>query len=338
LEEEEVFHINWVSDRHSGSRAEKRPPCNDFEFADYNVSMLKIRVPATSANLGPGFDCLGLALNIWNEVAFEPAEKLSYCVTGEGAEKLNKGAQNLLTKAFTRAYEFCGKKMENVAIRAHNEILMSSGLGSSAAAIVAGLFGANEMMGKPLSENKLLSLATEMEGHPDNVAPALFGGLVISIMAGDEIIWRRYEIPDFTIVIVKPDMEWMTKTARAVLPKSVSRADAIYNIGRVVLVTDALRSGDLELLQKTMDDRIHQPYRLKHITGGMSAYKIAKQFGAAALSGAGPSIINFVAPENAERAKNKIMSVFEERGIEARGVATKPSMGGVSVIGRAQAE
>ena len=294
--------------------------------------MIKIRVPATSANLGPGFDCLGLALNIWNEVSFESAEKLSYLVSGEGAEKLNKGTRNLLTKAYTLLHETCGQKMSGVQICAHNEILMSSGLGSSAAAIVAGLFGANEMLGKPLSKNHLLKLATEIEGHPDNVAPALLGGLVVSVMAREEIITRRYEVPEMTVVIVKPIVDWLTRTARAVLPKSISRADAVYNIGRAALVVDALRSGDLELLQKIMDDRIHQPYRLKHISGGLAAYKTAKQFGAAALSGAGPSIIVFVDPRNAERAKTEIQTVFAERGIESRGIITKPSSAGCIAI------
>lgn len=291
--------------------------------------MIKIRVPATSANLGPGFDCMGLALDIWNEVSFEPAEKLSYHVTGEGAEKLNKGTRNLLTRAFSLIHHICGQKIQGVKICAHNEILMSSGLGSSAAAIVSGLCGANEMLGKPLNGNELLKLANEMEGHPDNVAPALLGGLVVSVIAGEEIITRRYEIPEITMVIVKPNVEWLTKTARAVLPRSVSRADAIYNIGRAALVVDALRNGDLDLLQKVMNDRIHQPYRLRHISGGMSAYKTARQFGAAALSGAGPSIITFVQPEQAERAKEEIASVFEERGIETKSVITKPAGQGV---------
>ena len=294
----------------------------------YNVLMIKIRVPATSANLGPGFDCLGLALNIWNEVSFEPAEKITYRVTGEGAEKLNKGSRNLLTKAFALVHDVCGREFQGAEICAHNEILMSSGLGSSAAAIISGLFGANEILGKPLTEHELLKLANGMEGHPDNVAPALFGGLVVSVMTGEEIISRRYEIPEFTIVIVKPNADWPTRVARAVLPKSVSRADAIHNIGRASLVVDALRSGDLELLQKVMDDRIHQPYRLKHITGGMSAYKTAKRFGAAALSGAVPSIIAFVPPEKADQTKAEVMWAFEERGIIARGIITKPSMTG----------
>jgi homoserine kinase len=284
--------------------------------------MIKIRVPATSANLGPGFDCLGLALNIWNQVSFESAEKLTYHVKGEGAEKLNKGTRNLLTKAFGLVYRVCDRKMPGVSIHANNEIIMSSGLGSSAAAIVTGLFGANEMLDKPLNENELLKLATEMEGHPDNVAPAFLGGLVVSVMSANEIITRRYEVPPLTTVIVTPNVEWPTRVARAVLPKLVSRADAVYSIGRTTMVVDALRTGDLDLLQKVMDDRIHQPYRLKHITGGMSAYKAAKQFGAAALSGAGPSIIAFVPPESAEEVKFRIISAFEERGINSRGIIT----------------
>jgi len=292
--------------------------------------MIKVRVPATSANLGPGFDCLGLALDIWNEVTFEPGEKITYHAIGEGAEKLNKGNRNLTTKAFTYLYKVCNKKFEGVIITSNNHIFMSSGLGSSAAAIVAGFAGANEFLGKPLNKLDLLKYATEMEGHPDNVAPALFGGLVVSVPTKEEIITKRYEIPDISVVIIKPDVEWPTKMARAVLPRSISRADAIFNIGRTTLIVDALRNADLELLQKVMDDRIHQPYRLKHITGGMNAYKVAKTFGAAALSGAGPSIITFTQNENADRTRIGIETAFQERGVETKSIITKPSpMGAV---------
>ncbi|MCE9647853.1 MAG: homoserine kinase [Chloroflexi bacterium] len=294
--------------------------------------MIKIRVPATSANLGPGFDCLGLTLNIWNEISFEPANKVTYHANGQGAEKLNKGTRNLLTKAFTYVHEICGKDLKGFNIQAHNEIPMSSGLGSSAAAIIGGLFGANELLNHPLNENELLLLATNMEGHPDNVAPALFGGLVVSVTSDDEIITRRYDIPNWAIVIVKPSVEWPTRVARAVLPKSVSRVDAVYNIGRTALVVDALRNKDLELLQKVMDDRLHQSYRLKHISGAISAYKTAKQFGAAALSGAGPSIICFVPFEKAESAKAEIMFRFQEHGIKAWGITTTPSKQGAHRI------
>jgi homoserine kinase len=287
--------------------------------------MIKIRVPATSANLGPGFDCLGLALDLWNEVAFEEAGQLKYRANGEGAEKLNKGSRNLLTKSYARLFEVCGRKMSGVHIAARNEIPMSSGLGSSAAAIAAGLFGANEMLGKPMGTNDLLKLATEIEGHPDNVAPALLGGLVVSVMKAAEIVTRRYEIPELTVVIVKPNVEWLTKTARAVLPKSISRADAVHNIGRATLVVDALRTGDLDLLQRVMEDRIHQPYRLRHIAGGVPAYKCARHFGAAALSGAGPSIITFTIPEKAQEAQASIRAIYEERGIDTKCFIIKPS-------------
>ncbi len=295
-------------------------------------AMIKIRVPATSANLGPGFDCMGLALDVWNEITFEPAERITYHVTGEGEDKFNKGAKNLLTKAYTILHEVCDKPVRGVDIRSKNQILVSSGLGSSAAAIVGGLFGANEILGHPLEICDLLKIATEMEGHPDNVAPALLGGLVVSVTTKDEILTKRYEVPPLTLVIVKPLVDWPTKLARAVLPKSVSRADAIYNIGRATLVVDALRNGDLDLLQKTMEDRIHQPYRLRHISGGSAAYKVACQFGAAALSGAGPSIIAFVKPEAADQARAEIRSVFEERGFKTKSLITQPGSLGVHKV------
>jgi homoserine kinase len=287
--------------------------------------MIKIRVPATSANLGPGFDCLGLALNIWNEISFEESDSINYRVSGEGAEKLKHHPSNLLTDSFRKVYEICGKPLRGINIQAHNNILHSSGLGSSAAAIVAGIFGANELLGKPLDLNALVKLATQIEGHPDNVAPALLGSLVISVMTEYEVITRRYEVPAISIVIVKPEVQWQTRTARSVLPDKVSRADAIFNIGRTALVIDALRNGDLDLLHKVMDDRIHQPDRLKRIPAGMMAYEIAKQLGAAALSGAGPSIICFVSAENAEKAKENLIEVFTKQGIQSRGLITKPS-------------
>ena len=294
--------------------------------------MLKIRVPATSANLGPGFDCLGLALDIWNDVSFEAAEQLTYHVTGEGALKLNKRPKNLLTDAFAHVYEACGQKAPNTKIQADNKILLSSGLGSSAAAIIAGLFGANEMLGRPMDNNALLKLATNLEGHPDNVATALLGGLVVSAMKADEIITRRYEIPSLTIVIVKPDVIWPTHLARSFLPKSVSRVDAIFNIGRTTLVVDALRNGDLDLLQKVMDDRIHQSYRMSHIPGCENAWKAARKFGAAALSGAGPSIIAFVPEVEKEHAQAAILNAFKQVGVEAQGLISHPSSLGVHVI------
>lgn len=291
--------------------------------------MLKIRVPATSANLGPGFDCLGMALDLWNEMTFEPADEVIYEVTGEDAHKLNNRPKNLLTNSFIQVYDFCGKKFTGVHVKSHNQIWLSSGIGSSAAAIVAGLFAANEMLGRPLGMYGLLRLASEIEGHPDNVAPALLGGLVIAAMLPHEIAWRRYELPELSIVIVKPEMEWTTETGRAILPAAYSRADAIFNISRTPLVIDALRNGDLDLLQKVMDDKIHQPHRLERIAAGLKAYRAAREFGAVALSGAGPALICFVRPQDAEAARAGIMAAITEEGVEARGVITRPSNQGV---------
>jgi homoserine kinase len=288
--------------------------------------MIKISVPATSANLGPGFDCLGLALDIWNEVDLEEADSITYQVTGEGAERLNSHPKNLLTDSFKRVYEICGKQLKGVNIQAHNNIPLNSGLGSSAAAIVAGIFGANELLNKPLDTNTLLKLASDIEGHPDNVAAALLGGLVISLPANGQILTRRFDdLPPLNIVIVKPDVHWQTHVARSVLPKEVSRIDAVFNIAHALLVVDALRTGDLDLLLHAMDDRLHQPYRLNHIPGGLTAFTIAREFGAAALSGAGPSIICFVSNEKGEEAKQKLIDVFAKQGIEARVFMTKPS-------------
>jgi homoserine kinase len=287
--------------------------------------MLKIRVPATSANLGPGFDCLGLALDIWNEVSFDWSEEMIFHVTGEGAEKLDNHPKNLLTKSFAQVYEVCGRSFAGVKVESHNSIPLSSGLGSSASAIVAGIFGANEMLGRPLDTGAILKLAAQIEGHPDNVGAALLGGLVISVMDDTEIITRRYEIPETPIVVIKPNVDLPTQVARSVLPKSISREDALFNIGRTPLVVDALRCGDLDLLKKVMDDRLHQPYRLEHITGGMKAYQTAREYGAAALSGAGPSIICFVEAGKEGAALTNIKAAFEEQGIDAVGLITKPS-------------
>jgi homoserine kinase len=294
--------------------------------------MIKIRVPATSANLGPGFDCMGLALDIWNEVTFEADVQTSYFVKGEGADALNSRPVNLLTNSAARLYEVCGKPLDGLRITADNAIPFSSGLGSSAAAIVAGLYGANEVLGRLLDTEALLRLAAKIEGHPDNVAPALLGGLIVSASSEEHIITRRYEMPELTAVLAIPAVEWPTHVARGVLPSVVSRADAIFNISRAVLVVDALQHGDLNLLQKVMDDQIHQSYRLARIPAGEEAYQTARALGASALSGAGPALITFVEPGRGQSAQTIICSVFERAGIACRGLILHTSNLGVQLI------
>jgi homoserine kinase len=294
--------------------------------------VIKLRVPATSANLGPGFDCLGLALDLWNEVAFEPDDHTSYLVHGEGAGFLEARPSNLLLRAVQALYAECGANRSGLRITAENHIPLSSGLGSSAAAIVAGLLGANAMLGHPLDKGGLLRLGAKLEGHPDNVSAALLGGLVVSVQADGEILAQRYSLPELTAVIVKPDVDLSTRAARAVLPKMVSREDAVFNIGRTALVVEALRSGDRGLLQKAMEDRLHQSYRLAHIPSGEEAYERARGFGAAALSGAGPSIIAFVEPDLAPAAGVAVAAVFERRGISTRSFILHTSNTGAELL------
>jgi homoserine kinase len=294
-------------------------------------TMFTLRIPATSANLGPGFDCLGLALDLWNEVSFSvEGHKVTYMVKGAGATKLNRRRLNLVTKAFYRAYEVCGvTPPEGARIQSQNGIPPSSGLGSSAAAILAGLCGANEILGHPFDNGSLLKLGSDLEGHPDNIAPALLGGLVVSALVDDQIVTRRYVIPEITIVIATPIVNWPTHLARSVLPDSVSRSDAIFNISRTLLVVEALRHGDLNLLQQMMEDRLHQSYRLAQIPGGQAAWQAGRQFGACALSGAGPSVIAFIPERDANQALKGMLSAFKNNGVKAQGITTKPSLVGI---------
>ena len=292
---------------------------------------ITIRVPATSANLGPGFDSLGLALDLWNETVIRLAIEYSVLVRGEGAEKLLTGENNLIVRAAQTLAERVGKRLPLFHLDCVNRIPLSSGLGSSAAAQLTGLLGANMLLGKPLSMDEILNLATEMEGHPDNVAPALLGGLVVSTLEEGKVLAHKINIGstnDFPmqITVVLPEFHISTQQARAALPEHVSMKDAIHNISRALLVTEAFRNGDLDLLNKAMTDTLHQPYRLSLIPGGREAMDAAKEAGASAvaLSGAGPSLIAFSA--NRDPAIGEAMRrAFEGAGLTARTFQLKMS-------------
>ena len=257
---------------------------------------ITIRVPATSANLGPGFDALGLALNLWNETVITPAKEFAVKINGEGAERLPPGKNNLIVRTAQRLAERVGKSLPPFHAECLNRIPLSSGLGSSAATILVGLLAGNALLENPLSKEEILNLASEIEGHPDNAAPALMGGLVVSTTKEGKVIARQIPIwEDLCVTVALPDFYLPTKQARAALPRKVSVKNAVHNISRAVLVTEALRTGDLSLLGEGMTDKLHQPYRLKLIPGAESAMRAAKEAGAAAvaLSGAGPSLIAF---------------------------------------------
>ncbi len=280
-----------------------------------------VRVPATSANLGPGFDTLGLALSLWNEVEFAPAETFSLQVAGEEAARMQHTPDNLIVRSARKVYRRLGREMPPLRIRCLNRIPPASGLGSSAAAILSGLLGANALLGHPLSPSEILNLARDMEGHADNVAPALLGGLVVAALArpAPGLIVRKLPIRPCAVTVVLPEVDFPTARARAILPKQVALEDAVHNLGRVVLVCEALRLGDLELLGQVMEDALHQAPRLRLIPGAHEALRAARQAGAAAvaLSGAGPGLIAFSA-QRAPAIASAMQRAFEAAGLRTR--------------------
>lgn len=284
------------------------------------AAWVTVRAPATTANLGPGFDALGLALDLWNETRFAlDGEGIRVEICGEGNNKVLDNNQNLLVRALYRVYERCQRPFpQGLHIYAENRIPWSSGLGSSAAAIVSGLLAANALLGCPLSEGELLCIATELEGHPDNVAPALLGGLTVASVEGEEVLARKLPWHPFQITVIFPEFSLPTRKAREVLPRHISLAQTSRHMARAILVTRAFAEGDLDLLTRAMQDELHQPYRLPLIPGAEEAFQVARRLGAAAaLSGAGPSLIVF-SQERKPEVEEEIQKAFLRAGLTSR--------------------
>ena len=253
-----------------------------------------VRVPATSANIGPGFDVLGLALALHNEVIAEESDRVAVTIEGEGAGALPTGADNVVARAVRQAFELAGRPFRGVTLRCVNRIPPSRGLGSSAAAWVAGLVAGSALAGDALSREALLDAAARAEGHPDNVAAALLGGLTVSCASGDRITAISLPVPAAVRwVVLIPDAQGSTREARAVLPPTVSRADAVFNLQRVALLLAALGGGRLDLLATALDDRLHQPARWRLFPWLPPAVAAARSAGAlgCVLSGAGPALL-----------------------------------------------
>ena len=248
-------------------------------------------VPATSANLGPGFDSLGVALELRNTVRAEPAERVEVVVEGEGAGRLPTGPENRVYQALARAFAARGRPVPALRLVCVNRIPLARGLGSSAAAAVAGLALGNRLLGDPLSADELLALATEIEGHPDNVTPCLLGGLRAMATENGRVLHCAVPTPaELAAVAFIPDFQLDTARARAVLPTRVPFGDAVWNVSRTGLLVAALAAGRLDLLRAATADRLHQPYRPSRILDAVRAELPAGAVGAT-LSGSGPSVI-----------------------------------------------
>lgn len=258
---------------------------------------LVIRVPATTANLGPGFDCLGLALDWWNVFEVETINRgLKVEVDCPDGVDIPLNRDNLVVYGMNAVYRLARLKRPPCRIRITTRIPIARGLGSSSAAIVAGLVAANTFLGNMYSRDELVTIATRIEGHPDNVAPALLGGLMVAAMEGTEVTVARFPVPrELRCILFVPDYALLTRRSRGVLPKRIPRKDAIYNASRVALWIAALRERRWEWLEAATRDRLHQPYRAKLVPGMYALFDAAIRAGArgATLSGAGPSIIAF---------------------------------------------
>jgi homoserine kinase len=291
---------------------------------------VRVRVPATSANLGPGFDALGLALALHNELTIAEAEGVTVSVRGEGAGELATDGQNLVAGAARTAFAAAGRPFRGLEIHCVNRIPLSRGLGSSAAAWVGGLVGANALLGAPLDGSALLALAAQGEGHPDNVAAALHGGLTVSCETAHGVVAVSLPVPaPVSWVVLIPETTCSTAQARAVLPERVPRSDAVFNVQRVALVLAALSASRPELLRAAMDDRLHEPYRQRLFPWMPAVAAAAREAGALScvLSGAGPSLL---APVTGAAAP---VGEAMMRAAAAAGIAARTRVLGVDTAG-----
>jgi homoserine kinase len=279
-----------------------------------------IRVPASSANLGPGFDSLALGLALYDTLEVEVGgDVLAIEVEGEGAGSLPRDSTNRVIKAATTRAEQRGASLPGLKLRMINEIPVGGGLGSSAAAAVAGMILADAVSGTELSKEALLGPLYGMEGHADNAAASLYGGLVLVRATDDHVLARCVAAPDLWVALALPLLDLPTREMRKALPTTVSLSDAARNMGSALLTVEALRNADYELLASAAEDRLHQPYRKAFIPGFDRAADAARMAGASAvvLSGAGPGVLAF-APENHAAIAAAMVDAFDEAGLESR--------------------
>jgi homoserine kinase len=286
------------------------------------VSSVTVTVPATTANLGPGFDCIGAALTLYNEFKFIRVDegRVTIAVTGAEAEKVKTDESNLVYQAFVTLYQHLQQIPPPVKIEIEMDVPLARGLGSSATAIVGGLVGANLLAGEPLSQSQVMELAIAMEGHPDNVVPALLGGCRLAATTDTaweicEIPWHNHVVP----VLAIPDFELSTKQARGVLPTQVSRADAIFNTAHLGLLLRGLETANSNWLKAALQDKLHQPYRKALILGYDAVNSAALEKGAygMVISGAGPTLLALTDELHSQAVAAAMATAWKQQGITA---------------------
>jgi homoserine kinase len=284
-----------------------------------------IRIPASTSNLGAGFDALSLALDRYLRVLLDvPStaipEGREFIADGVDAAKIPAGSDNLMLRVARRVAERRNRELPPFTVRIRNEIPLARGMGSSAAAIIAGITCYELAAGDRIPDREIFGYAMEFEPHPDNLAAALLGGLVAAATADDgEVLVAKVPAPEgVQAIVVIPDFELSTEKARAVLPQTYSRKDAVYNIQRSALMVASLATANRPLIREAMGDRIHQPYRARLIPGFEEVLKLnAPGLLGIALSGAGPTVFALAVPEHAEDAGRAIADIFRKHGVQA---------------------
>jgi len=301
--------------------------------------LIKIRVPATTANLGCGFDCFGLALKKYLFLEIEEAkEDLMIQSRGEGAAQFEKGENNLIWKAFMLVLKKYGKgrDVKGIRIKTLNQIPVTRGLGSSASAIIGGIIAASRLYNLKLSNEEILKAALSLEGHMDNIVPALMGGFTLAYSTENKPVkWLKIKFPnDLRVVVAIPDFHLSTEKMRSVLPDKLPLSDAIFNLSRSALLVKSLQESRWELLAEAMEDKIHQPYRATYIPGLKEMFSQVKNTGYAgiALSGSGPTVISLT-KRGTENIISQIMGdAFLKAGINCRVLVLEPDLEGTKFI------
>ena len=300
--------------------------------------MIRVRVPATTSNLGPGFDALGLALRVYNTLELDAADTSRIEIEGEGAPSLPRDAAHLAYRAALAVVDTVaargrgGRTLPRAFhLRQHNRIPLARGLGSSAAAIVGGAAAANTLLGGPLDQRALIDLAAGMEGHPDNVAPAVLGGLVACVTADAGTIRTVRLVPRrLHVVLAIPEFAVSTAEARRLLPPTVPFDDAVFNVTRTALLLAAFIDGRSDLLDEATRDRLHQPYRARLVPGLEAVFAAARRAGAhgVALSGSGPTVVAF---GDAPGIGDAMCQAFERAGARCRAIDAEIDTEGATV-------
>lgn len=293
---------------------------------------VSVKVPATTANIGPGFDCLGMALPLYNTITIEetvlPGTGVEINVISENSaidelalEHIPLDENSLVYKAVELLYNSIGQTPGELKINIHSSIPVARGLGSSASVVVGALIAANELLGHPADEVALLSIASELEGHPDNITPAIIGGLVLASQEDDgTVIYRKLEWPsEWAITVCIPDFELSTDIARSVLPKEVPMKDAIFNAQRLGMFVQAVHTKDTELMKLALKDRLHQPYRMKLMPGLdkiMDNLRFIDSVLGCVISGAGSSILVISEKNDLDKIKNVVKETWADQNIK----------------------